>query len=65
MLAPSRKTSLFVPAVLAACFLVGNAALYSADNFTTPYQSDSVTRYQARVPLGWESFKVSSSGTCF
>lgn len=65
MLAPSRKAPLFVPSVLAACLLIGTPSLYSADNGNLTYPSDGVIRYQARIPLGWESFKVSSSGICF
>ena len=40
-------------------------ALHSADNRGLTSRSDGVIRYQARVPLGWESFKVRSSGICF
>lgn len=65
MFAPCRKRSLFVPTVLLAVSFIGNASLYSADNRNLTYPSDGVIRYQARVPLGWESFKVSSSGICF
>jgi hypothetical protein len=65
MLASSRKAALFVPVALCVCVFIGNTAAYSADNRNQNSESDGVIRYQARVPLGWESFKVSSSGICF
>jgi len=65
MLASSRKAALFVPVALCVCLFIGNTALVSADNHNQNSESDGVIRYQARVPLGWESFKVSSSGICF
>jgi hypothetical protein len=65
MLASSRKAALFVPVALCVCVFIGNTAVYSADNRNQNSESDGVIRYQARVPLGWESFKVSSSGICF
>ena len=63
MFAPSRKEHFLWPCVLASCIFALTAMVASEDNFSvTP---ESILRYQSRVPLGWESFKVRSSGTCF
>lgn len=63
MISPFRTVSCFCLTSLFLCVLLNSVALHSADNRTS--QSDEVTHYQARVPLGWESFKVRSSGICF
>ena len=65
MFALFRNVVRFSPLVVA--FVVGfnGVALHSADNLGLSSRSDGVIRYQARVPLGWESFKVRSSGICF
>jgi hypothetical protein len=64
MFALFRNVSRFSPALL-AFFVLNSIALHSADNRGLASESDGIVRYQARVPLGWESFKVRSSGICF
>ena len=65
MFALFRNVVRFAPLVLAFVAGFNGVALHSADNLGLTSRSDGVIRYQARVPLGWESFKVRSSGICF
>lgn len=63
MFGRSSNRYLFWSLLLASCALALPAPLTSEDHFTV--SPESMTRYQSRVPLGWESFKVRSTGTCF
>ncbi len=65
MFALFRNVMRFALPVLAFVVAFSGIALHSADNRGLTTRSDGVIRYQARVPLGWESFKVRSSGICF
>jgi hypothetical protein len=65
MFALFRNLVRFAPPVLGFVVAFSGIALHSADNRGLTSRSDGVIRYQARVPLGWESFKVRSSGICF
>jgi len=50
---------------MATWVAISSVVLCAADNRNSTSVPTIILRYQSRVPLGWESFKVRSSGTCF